>query len=104
VRSPPPFRRPYRFLAAVSAVGIAVCIFVGFWAFVYQGYKEDTGSEPTQSWPIGVGAFAIAVLLAIVAARNGWPGLKAWTFLLLALLMCAGLAAVAVGALDAGSG
>ena len=55
----------------VIAAGIS--LFVGFWGFVYQGYIEDAGFEPTRSWPIGVGGYLLAGVLALLAIRRGRP-------------------------------
>lgn len=61
-------RRAWPFVIAAG-----ICLFVGFWGFVYQGYTEDAGFEPTQSWPIGVGGYLLAgfawdIFLADLAA------------------------------------
>jgi peptidoglycan/LPS O-acetylase OafA/YrhL len=85
------------------AVLVALSLFVGFWAFVYQGYTEDAGLSPVQSWPVGAVAFGIAgsaVLFAIYRAR---PTLGAVRLALAALLLAALLLAAAVGSLDAGN-
>jgi peptidoglycan/LPS O-acetylase OafA/YrhL len=78
---------------------IGVCLFVGFWGWAYQGYVEDVGSEPTQSWPIGVGGFAAAGVLALVATRRARPEMTKGPMVFVAICLAAVLAAGAVTAL-----
>lgn len=82
---------------------VASCLFVGFWAFVFQGYVEDAGMRPVQSWPVGVTSFALAGLLTTVAIRRARPGLKAHHVALIVVGVSLALVAAAVGAIDAGN-
>src|SRR5687768_10841706 len=86
-----------------SAVAVAVALFVGFWAFVYQGYVEDAGMEPVRSWPVGAIAFAFAGGVVIAAVHRARPGLGTARLALVTLLVTALLCAAVVGSLDAGN-
>jgi peptidoglycan/LPS O-acetylase OafA/YrhL len=83
-------------------VAIAVCLFLGFWAFVYQGYTEDAGSEPTQSWPYGVALFLAAGAVAFVQTRSRRPDLTGVRLLGVAVVLLVALAVAALLSLDAG--
>jgi hypothetical protein len=85
-------------------VATGVCLIVGFWGWVYQGYIEDAGSEPMQSWPIGVGGYLLAGVLALVAIRRWRPGVTNGQLVLVAICLTAALVAAAIGSLDAGNG
>jgi peptidoglycan/LPS O-acetylase OafA/YrhL len=86
----------------VIAAGIS--LFVGFWGFVYQGYKEDAGFEPTQSWPIGVGGYLLAGVLALLAIRRARPMITNRQMALVAIGVIAFLVVAAIGAVDGGRG
>jgi uncharacterized membrane protein len=85
-------------------IAAGICLFVGFWGFVYQGYIEDAGFEPTQSWPIGVGGYLLAGLLALLAIRRAWPRISDRQMVLVAICVTAFLVAAAIGALEGGQG
>src|SRR5688572_6643213 len=85
-------------------IAAGFCLFVGFWGFVYQGYTEDAGSEPVQSWPIGVGGYLLGGVLMLLVIRRAWPRTSSSQMLLFALVETAVLVAAAIGALDAGNG
>jgi hypothetical protein len=85
-------------------IAAGVCLFVGFWGFVYQGYTEDAGFEPVHSWPIGVGGYLLGGVLMLLAIRRAWPRISSSQMLLFALGVTALLVAAAIGALDAGNG
>jgi uncharacterized membrane protein len=86
----------------VIAAGIS--LFVGFWGFVYQGYIEDAGFEPTQSWPIGVGGNLLAGVLALLAIRRARPRTTRRQMVFVAIGVTAFLVVAAIGALDGGGG
>jgi hypothetical protein len=94
-------RRGGRVWPLIGPIGL--CLFVGFWGFVYQGYTEDAGSKPTQSWPIGAAAFAVAGVLALLAIRRAKPGMSKAGMVVAAVGITVALAAAAVGSLDAGN-
>jgi len=75
---------------------------LGFWAFVYQGYTEDSGSDPLQSWPVGGGLFLAAGVSAFLMIRARWPDLTPVQLLGIAVLLVAALVLAALGSLDAG--
>jgi cytochrome bd-type quinol oxidase subunit 2 len=87
---------------ALSLVATGVCLFFGFWAFVYEGYTEDAGSKPVNSWPYGAALYAIAVVLVLGVIRRTRPEMSPAQVAIVAL----GLAVIAVfaalGSLDAG--
>ena len=85
-------------------IAAGICLFVGFWGFVYQGYTEDAGFEPTQSWPLGVGGYLLGGVLTLLAIRRAWPKISSSQIVLVALGVTALLVAAAIGALDAGNG
>jgi peptidoglycan/LPS O-acetylase OafA/YrhL len=95
----PQRRRIWPFVIAAG-----ICLFFGFWGFVYQGYTEDAGFEPTQSWPIGVGGYLLAGVLAFVGVRRRWGTLTSWQLVLVAIGLTVALVAAAVGAVDGGNG
>ena len=92
----------HRVWPLLSVIGF--CLFVGFWGWVYQGYTEDAGVEPTQSWPIGAGGFAAAGVLALVAIRRARPQITKAQMVLVAICLGVALVAAALGAIDAGDG
>jgi peptidoglycan/LPS O-acetylase OafA/YrhL len=83
-------------------LGVVLCLFVGFWAFVYQGYTEGSGSSPVQSWPYGVALFAAAGGFIVVIVRRARPDLNAASLLLVVALVITLLVLAALGSLDAG--
>jgi hypothetical protein len=85
-------------------VAAGICLFVGFWGFVYQGYVEDAGFEPTQSWPIGVGGYALAGLLALIAIRRARPGMSGSQMVRVTLGVIAFLIVAAIVPLAGGRG
>jgi hypothetical protein len=86
----------------LSAIGVVVFVFLGFWAFVYQGYTEDAGSEPLTTWPYGAAFYSAAAGLVFTMVRRRWPQLSAGELLLIALsLVLVGVMA-ALLSLDAG--
>ena len=85
-------------------IAIGVSLFVGFWGWVYQGYTEDAGFQPTQSWPIGVGGYLLAGVLALLAIRRARPGITNGQLVLVAICLTVALVAAAIGSLDGGNG
>ena len=81
---------------------VVVCLFFGFLAFVYQGYTEDYGSPPVQSWPYGAGLFAAAGVLTMLVIRRARPGLGGIWLGLIGVLLALLLTLAALGSLDAG--
>ena|SRR5687767_10554110 len=81
---------------------ISICLFLGFWAFVYQGYTEDAGSEPVQSWPYGAALFLAAGCAGMAMIRTRRPAFSTTQLLGIAALLLALLGVAALGALDAG--
>jgi hypothetical protein len=86
----------------VSAGVAVLCLFFGFWAFVYEGYTEDAGSEPVRSWPYGAVLYGVAGLLILAIIRRERPGLSGGTLALIGLGVIALLVLGALGSLDAG--
>jgi hypothetical protein len=86
----------------LSAIGVVVCLFLGFWAFAYQGYTEDAGSQPANSWPYGAAFYAASAALVFTIIRRRWPRLSAGELILIAvgLILAHGMAALL--SLDAG--
>ena len=95
----PERRRIWPFLIAA-----VICLFVGFWGFVYQGYVEDAGFEPTQSWPIGVAGYALAGVLVLIAIRRARPGMSGSQMVRAAIGVTTFLVAFAIVALAGGRG
>jgi hypothetical protein len=95
----PKRRRIWPFVIAAG-----VCLFVGFWAFVYQGHVEDAGFEPTQSWPIGVGTYVLAGLLTLIAIRRARPAITATQMMRVTIGVVAFLAVAAIFPLYGGDG
>ncbi len=91
-------RRGWPFVPA-----ILLCFFVGFYGWAYQGYVEDDGSPPTQSWPFGVGGYLLGGVLTLIAIHRARPGLTTARLVLTAICLAIGLVAAAFGALDAGN-
>jgi len=81
------FGRKYLWLWSIP---INYLVVTGFFSFVYQGYREDAGSEPVQSWPLGVISWAFALAIAWIAFRKRPPselqfGLVIFSFIALVL-------------------
>jgi hypothetical protein len=74
----------------------------GFWAFVYQGYREDFGSTPIHSWPYGAGLFGAAGVLIVLMIRRARPDLSGTRLGLIAVWLALLLLFAALGLLDAG--
>jgi hypothetical protein len=83
-------------------LAVALCVFFGFWAFVYQGYTEDSGSPPVQSWLYGAGLFAAADVLIILMIRRARPDLSGTRLGLIGVVLALLLLFAALGSLDAG--
>jgi drug/metabolite transporter (DMT)-like permease len=86
----------------LGGAAVAVSLFLGFWSFAYQGYTEDAGSTPVQSWPYGVVFYAAAGLLLVLMIRRARPGLPPAKLALIAAAVAAVLFVAALGSLDAG--
>jgi peptidoglycan/LPS O-acetylase OafA/YrhL len=86
----------------ILGLAIALCLFLGFWAFVYEGYTEDSGSPPIQSWPYGGGLFAAAGVLIILMIGRARPDLSGTRLGLIGVLLALLLIFAALGSLDAG--
>lgn len=102
---PPPGSYPARLNRATLAAQLAVLLlslFVGFWAFVFQGYTEDYGSEPVQSWPIGASLFLTAGALAFLMLRQRVPSLSLVGWVLVAATLGALLTSLALYAISGG--
>jgi peptidoglycan/LPS O-acetylase OafA/YrhL len=83
-------------------LAVALCLFFGFWAFAYQGYTEDYGSPPVQSWPYGAGLFVAAGALIILMIRRARPDLRGTRLRLIGVVLALLLMLAALGSLDAG--
>jgi hypothetical protein len=83
-------------------LAVALCLFFGFWSFVYQGYTEDCGSPPVQSRPYGAGLFAAAGGMIILMIRRARPDLSATRLGLIGVVLALLLLFAALGLLDAG--
>ena len=86
--------------AVFAATGI--CLFLGFWAFVYQGFTEDAGLRPIQSWPFGAALYAIAGALIVTLIRRARPELDRHSLVLISCAVFVLLVFAALGSLDAG--
>ena len=86
----------------LSVIGIALCLFFGFWAFVYQGYREDSGSAPLTTWPYGVALYAAAAVIILALVRRKWSDLSGGGLLIIALAVVFVGVLAALLSLDAG--
>jgi peptidoglycan/LPS O-acetylase OafA/YrhL len=86
----------------LAGLAIAVCLFFGFWAFVYQGYTEDSGSRPIQSWPYGAALYGAAGVLIFLMIRRARPDLSGKSLWQIGLVLALMLALAALASLDAG--
>lgn len=91
-----------RIKAFASIAAFCLCLFVGFWAFAYQGYTEDAGSEPVDSWPYGAALYLVAGAIALVMIRRRWPELSGFRLLGVSVAVVTVLVIAAMGSLDAG--
>lgn len=69
--------------------------------FLYQGYVEDAGMSPTQSWPAGAIGYAGAVLFTLITVALARPGVRAFNLVEIGCFMTAGLTALAYWILSA---
>lgn len=51
---------------------------VRYFGFVYQGYREDAGSPPLHTWPIGAVSWLLAAIVASTAIRRHPGRLHLW--------------------------
>jgi hypothetical protein len=86
----------------VLAVALGLCLFFGFWGFVYQGYTEDAGSTPLNTWPLGAALYGAAVLIGVWMVRVRWPGTPARRLVLVGLVFVLFALLAAALSLDAG--
>jgi len=57
----------------------AVCLLViGYFGFVYQGYREDADSPPLHTWPLGALSWFLAAAVASTAIRRQPGRLHLW--------------------------
>lgn len=83
-------------------LGVALSLFLGFWAFAYQGYTEDAGSRPVESWPYGAALFAIGGALIVLMIRRARPDLDRASLVFVSGVVAVLLVLAALGSLDAG--
>jgi hypothetical protein len=81
---------------------VVVCLFFGFWSFVYEGYTEDAGSEPVSSWPYGAVLYGLAGLLVLTIIRRERRDLSPGALTVIGVVLTGLLALAALGSLDAG--
>ena len=74
--------RPY---AWVWWLPIAYLTFMGTVGLAYQGYQEDDGSHPAQTWPLAAISFPLAALMTWTALRRRPPGRIHFSLIILAL-------------------
>ena len=86
----------------ISTVALAVCLFFGFWAFAYQGYQEDAGSKPLETWPYGAAFYTAAVVIILAIIRRKRPTLSGRAFIFTALAVALMGLLAALLSLDAG--
>lgn len=91
-----------RAMTWISAIAVALFLFVGFWAFAYQGYQEDAGSKPLTTWPYGVAFYAAAAVIIFVMVRRRQPDLSVGGLVLVALAILLVGVLAALLSLDAG--
>ena len=89
-------------LTWLLGLAVVACLSLGFWAFAYQGYREDSGSAPVQSWPYGPGLFAAAGVLIVLMIRRALPDLTGARLGLIAVALALLLLFAAFGSLGAG--
>ena len=89
-------------LTWLLGLAVALCLWFGFWAFAYQGYTEDSGSSPVQSWPYGAGLYAAAGVLIIIMIRRARPNLSGTSLWRTGGVLALVLVLAALGSLDAG--
>jgi hypothetical protein len=88
----------------LSALAVVICLFLGFWAFAYQGYTEDAGSRPLNTWRYGVAFYTAAAVLLFTMIRRRWSHLSGGHLILLALGLALAGTLAALLSLDAGGG
>lgn len=94
---------PSRWPTLLLWAAIVVCLFFGFWGWVYQGYTEDAGVEPTQTWPIGAGGYLLAGALIVVVVRRKQPGMSAGSMLALVAVLAVFFVIASILSIDAGN-
>jgi hypothetical protein len=96
------FEKRRALVSWLLGLAAALCLFFGFWAFVYQGYREDFGSEPFQTWPYGTGLFAAAGILILLIIQRARPDLTRSQRVLVVGVVTLLLLLGALGSLSAG--
>lgn len=86
----------------LAGLVICVCLFFGFWAFVYQGYTEDYGSRPIESWPYGAALYGAASALIFLMTRRARPDLSRASLWRIGVILALLLVFAALASLDAG--
>jgi hypothetical protein len=83
-------------------LGLAACLFLGFWAFAYQGYTEDSGSEPFNTWPWGAAFYGTAVLMIFMLVRRQRPAIGSGKVVVVGVILVVVGVLAALLSLDAG--
>jgi hypothetical protein len=86
----------------LAGTATALCLFFGFWAFAAQGYTEDFGSRPVQSWPYGAALYGAAGVLIILMIRRARPDLSRGSIIRIGVGLAGLLFLAALASLDAG--
>jgi uncharacterized membrane protein YgdD (TMEM256/DUF423 family) len=86
----------------LTAAAVALCLFLGFWAFAYEGYTEDGGSQPVRSWQYGAALYGAAGILILTIIRRERRDLSAGAMTLIGLVLVAFLVLASLLSLDAG--
>ena len=81
---------------------VGLCLFFGFWAFAYEGYTEDAGSQPVRSWPYGAVLYGAAGILSLTIIRREQRDLSVGAITLIGLGLLAFLVLASLLSLDAG--
>jgi hypothetical protein len=58
----------------IVLVIVPVLLVLAYVGFSLQGYTNDLGSRPMESWPLGTASLLLAALLTWVALRTRPPG------------------------------
>jgi hypothetical protein len=58
----------------VLGVGGGVAAAVSLFALMFQGYVEDAGSTPSQTWPVALGAIVVSGVFLYAGRQVGQPG------------------------------
>jgi hypothetical protein len=69
---------PSRRLRLLLWLPVACLLVIGYFGFVYQGYREDGDSPPLHTWPIGAISWALAAIVAWTAIRREPGRLHLW--------------------------